>query len=234
MSEIRYKLTNQNMQTYHEFQWELGKKYVIENDKDALCGGGFFHFYCHPLLAILHNPIHIQLSNPRLFKAKVSGKNKTDGQLKEGWKKATLIEEIPIPEITIKQKIRYGILCVLEVYNENSFVEWANNWLSGKDRSRAAARASADAAVAAAQGTAAAAAAAYAAAAAAAQGTEAAAAAAYAAAAAQGTEAAAAAAYAAAAAQGTAAAYAAAMAADGAKNIYLIKIAEKAINDPNQ
>ena len=147
MSKIRYKLTNQNMQTYNEFQWELGKKYVIENDEDALCGEGFFHFYCHPLLAILHNSIHAQLPNPRLFKAKVSGKNKTDGQLKEGWKKATLIEEIPIPEITIKQKIRYGILCALEVYNENSFVEWANNWLSGKDRSRAAARASADAAV---------------------------------------------------------------------------------------
>ena len=130
---IRYKLTDNDMRT-NGFQWELNKDYEIKSKGGELCTSAYFHFYLHPLLAVLHNPNHANIGNPRIFKAEVGGESLTDGQMKEGWKKAKLIKEIPLPKITVEQKIKYGIYCALEVYKDESFVNWANNWLSGKDR----------------------------------------------------------------------------------------------------
>ena len=131
---IRYKLTDNDMKTNYGFQWELNKDYEIKSKGGELCTSAYFHFYLHPLLAVLHNPNHANIGNPRIFKAEVGGESLTDGQMKEGWKKAKLIKEIPLPKITVEQKIKYGIYCALEVYKDESFVNWANNWLSGKDR----------------------------------------------------------------------------------------------------
>ena len=41
-----------------------------------------------------------------------------------------LIKEIEVPNITLTQKIAFGILCALEVYKVEDFVKWANNWLN--------------------------------------------------------------------------------------------------------
>lgn len=46
-----------------------------------------------------------------------------------------LIEEIPVPKVSITQHVAFGILCTLKVYKEKTFVKWAEDWLSGKDRS---------------------------------------------------------------------------------------------------
>ena len=41
----KYKLTNKEMKTHKGFQWELGKKEVIEKKGNALCTDAVFHFY---------------------------------------------------------------------------------------------------------------------------------------------------------------------------------------------
>jgi len=42
-------------------------------------------------------------------------------------------------DIEVERKIEMGIKCALVVYTEESFVDWANSWLSGINRDRSAA-----------------------------------------------------------------------------------------------
>lgn len=135
-----FKLTDQNMQTYDGFQWELGKTYEASGKGD-LCGSGWLHAYEHPLLAILHNPIHAGIENPRLFRGVAEGKILRDGQMKLRAQWVTLLEEIPLPQITLEQKITYGIYVAQSVIGDLCPVwsEWAEKWLSGEDRSAGAA-----------------------------------------------------------------------------------------------
>ena len=136
-----YKLTDQNMQTYNGCKWVLGEEKTTSGEGE-LCGPGWLHCYSDPLLAVLLNPIHADYENPRLFRAHVGGTSKPDHGLKSGYTKMTLIEEIPVPAISTEQRVRFAILCAMKVYRNPGFVQWGENWLSGKDRSaEAAARA---------------------------------------------------------------------------------------------
>jgi hypothetical protein len=141
-----YKLTDKNMQTYNKFQYDLGKTYTTNGEGD-LCSRGWLHAYEHPLLAVLHNPIHGEFgSEMRLFEAEASGKIKRDGQMKLGCTELTLLKEIEIPKITTEQRIRYAILCAKKVYKNGKFTTWADRWISKEDRSERAAAAAARAA----------------------------------------------------------------------------------------
>jgi len=159
-----YKLTDPEMRSYGSYQWVLGKPRTFPGTGD-LCGPGWAHAYTHPLLAVLLNPIHANFPAYRLFEAEgVIGR--TDHGLKIGCSRLTLTKELPLPAVTTEQRVRFAIFCALAVYADPSFVAWAEAWLSGKDRSRAAAASAARAAEAAASAAAAAASAARAAAAA--------------------------------------------------------------------
>ena len=135
-----YKLTDQNMQTHGGCQWVLGEKKTTSGEGE-LCGPGWLHCYADPLLAVLLNPIHAYYENPRLFRARAGRKSKHDRGLKSGYTKMTLIEEIPVPAISTAQRVRFAILCAMKVYQDPGFVQWGENWLSGKDRSAEAAEA---------------------------------------------------------------------------------------------
>jgi len=130
------------MKTYNGFQWELNKTFKTSGDGE-LCGPGFLHSYEHPLLAIMHNPIHgeFDLKKARLFEAVAGGKIKKDGQMKMGSSELTLVKEIKIPKVTLEQRVAYVILCAKEVCKDEGWNLWANNWLSGKDRSEETAKA---------------------------------------------------------------------------------------------
>ena len=134
-----YKLTDQSMQTYNGFQWTMNNTETADGEGD-LCGPGFLHAYTDPLLAVLLNPIHAGIENPRLFRAEGTIK-KTDHGLKVGCMEMTLTEELPLPVITTTQWIAFGILCAKEVCKAAGWTRWAANWLSGKDRTAEAARA---------------------------------------------------------------------------------------------
>ena len=130
----KYKLTDQEMMTYDNCKWEIGQPKTTSG-KGNLCSPGFLHYYHSPLLAILLNIKHSNFSNPRLFEVKALGNHLNDKGLKGGCTKMTIIKELPIPQITINQRIAFGILCSLQVYSEKSYVEWAYNWLNNIDRS---------------------------------------------------------------------------------------------------
>jgi hypothetical protein len=139
-----YKLTDQKMQTHNGFQWVLGEWQEAKGDESQdLCSDGWLHCYSSPLLAVLHNPIHANIQNPRLFEIEVSGATKDDNGIKQGFRKMRLIKEMPKPEITTEQRVKYAILCAKDIYEDEDFNKWADNWLSGRSRSVGAAEAAA-------------------------------------------------------------------------------------------
>lgn len=174
-----YKLTDGEGKTFGGTQWGPGVSHSGTGE-GGLCGPGWIHAYEHPLIAVLMNPIHSNFKNPRLWEAE-GEVGLRDGQLKCGCATLTTIREIPLPKITAEMRARFAILCAKDVCACHAWNAWADKWISGEDRSAAAARAAADAAWKAADGAACAARAAAAAAAEAAEAAEAAAASAYAA-----------------------------------------------------
>ena len=42
--------------------------------------------------------------------------------------------ELPLPSVTVEQRVKFAILCAQFVCKKKSFNRWAENWLSGKDR----------------------------------------------------------------------------------------------------
>lgn len=140
MKTIKYKLTNQKLQTYKGFQWEVGKTVTVDGE-GKLCSEHKLHYYHNPLLAILLNPIHASISNPRLWEVECGEKGHIDDiGLKGGCNSMTIIREIEIPVITIINRIAFGILCSLEMRKELYFVTWANNWLNNTDRTYTSAK----------------------------------------------------------------------------------------------
>ena len=131
--KIAYKLTDSGMRTYYEFQWELGKWYETTGEGE-LCSPGWLHFYSDPLVGMFMNPAHANIKNPRLFRAEVEGKGLNDHGTNCGYSRAKLVEELPLPQISSVQWIRFAILCAKEVYKGKKWNKWADNWLSGKDR----------------------------------------------------------------------------------------------------
>ena len=147
-SKTCYKLTNQDMATHNGYKWEINKwRKVDAKDGDGnLCSGSFLHAYTDPVLAIFLNPIHANISNMRLFRAEGRGRFADDNGLKIGYSQMRLVEELPVKMPTTEQRVKFAILCAMEVYDHPDFLDWCHKWLIGEDRSRAAAWAAAEAA----------------------------------------------------------------------------------------
>jgi hypothetical protein len=144
---IRYKLTNQECKTFGGCEWKVGEWKEAEGEGSGnLCSNSWLHCYSDPILALLLNPIHAGVKNPRLWEVEVDGDCKTDRGLKEGWRRMRLVKEIPLPELSTEQRIYSAILCAKEVHPEPKWNTWADNWLSGVGRSRAAAACAANSA----------------------------------------------------------------------------------------
>jgi hypothetical protein len=132
-----YKLTDENDRTYNNTQWGENVTHTASGKGD-LCGPGWLHAYTNPLLAVLLNPIHAGFKSPHLWEAE--GRiYKTDKGLKVSTKKLATIRRMKLPPIYATQRIAFGILCAKKVYTDKKFVRWANEWLSGKNRSETAA-----------------------------------------------------------------------------------------------
>jgi hypothetical protein len=131
-----YKLTNAEGKTrpeqYNECQWGPGVTHC-GTGKGNLCSEGFIHAYEHPLLAVLLNSIHGNYENPILWECEGEVALR-EGQLKCGCVELTTVRHVELPVVTIEQSLKFGILCILEVCQKPQFVEWANKWLSGEDR----------------------------------------------------------------------------------------------------
>ena len=140
--QIKYKLTTQNLTTHNGFQWTKG---IVEyaDGSGALCSSGYLHYYHNPLLAAFLNPIHANISNPKLWIVKCEGQHLDDTGLKGGCTKMTLLKDIKMIEPTLNNRIAFGILCAMEVYKDETFQKWAQAWIDGTDRTEESANAAA-------------------------------------------------------------------------------------------
>ena len=129
-----YKLTTQSITTYNDYKWVVGK-WNTTSGKGELCGPGWLHHYSSPLIAILHNPIHADYTDPVLWFAEACGEHLDDRGVKGGSTKLRLLDRIPLPVFTDIQCVAYAIYCALEVYDDPQYIIWAMNYLSGADRS---------------------------------------------------------------------------------------------------
>jgi len=140
MMKLRYKLTDQNMQTRNGFQWKLGEWCEATGDiEQGLCSDAWLHCYSDPLLGLFLNPIYGGIVTPRIFEAEVSGTGISSYGLKEGYRKMKLVKELGTVTLTLTQRVAFGILCGKAVCRDKKWNKWADNWLSGKDRSTYAA-----------------------------------------------------------------------------------------------
>src|SRR3990167_10269807 len=133
-----YKLTDIKMKTQNDTLWGEGIEHTVTEEVNELCSGGVIHAYRSPLMAAMFNPIHAAIKNPLLWECETSEPVADDG-LKIGIKTCKTLKQIPLPEISTSARVRVAILCALKMYNEPSYTAWAEDWLSGKDRSESAA-----------------------------------------------------------------------------------------------
>ena len=139
---IAYKLTDQNHRTRNSKLFQLGVPVTVpaENNEWELCTNSWIHFYTDPLIAVLMNPAHANFRTPILWECKCEGEMLFE-PLKSGCKKLTVLKQLDIPDITLINRIAFGIFCTQEVYKNMVWNTWANNWLNNIDRSKTAAAA---------------------------------------------------------------------------------------------
>ena len=140
MKTTYYKLTDSSNQTKNFTRWGNNVTHSAKTLNPNLCSDGWIHFYKDPILAVLINPKHANFKNPNMWEAEVSeGVEELHEPLKSGARSLTAIKQVVIPTVTLTHKIAFGILCAKQVCRKTSFLLWADNWLSGADRSANAA-----------------------------------------------------------------------------------------------
>jgi len=136
-----YKLTDENDRTYSGCQWGEDVQHVTSGE-GQLCGDGWTHWYTDPLLAVLLNPIHADfaLATAHLWEGQGTI-GADDNGLKVGCTDGRTLRRVEMPRVTLEQRIRFGILCARVVYGGPGWNLWADEWLSGKDRTTTTAKA---------------------------------------------------------------------------------------------
>jgi hypothetical protein len=133
-----WKITDKQGQSKHETQWGEGVTHEADGDSDVLCNKHWLHCYTDPLQAAFFCRSHVLYPDVLLWEAEAEGKTLVQYD-KMGCAKLTTWHQVPMPEITPEQCVEIAIRCALAVCRESAFVTWAEDWLSGKDRSAAAA-----------------------------------------------------------------------------------------------
>lgn len=129
-----YKLTDSNHQTRGGCQWGTGVTHETDG-RGKLFGPGWIHVYTDPLLAVMIAPMHKVSHYTVMWECKCCGHIKTNDLMATGFTRVTTLRIVPSPVVTTAQRVRFGILAALMVYDDKYFVEWAYRWLNGLDRS---------------------------------------------------------------------------------------------------
>ena len=157
-----YKLTNKNGCTQGNTQWGIGVTHELKaTEKPRLCTKDVLHAYKNINLALLLNPNHANISNPKIWEAE--GKIVVEDYGKVGCFKLTTTKELSCPDWYIDDKkrrrvqVQFAVLCaesVLHIY-ENQYpddnrprkaIETAQNYLKKPSNAAAYAAKAANAA----------------------------------------------------------------------------------------
>ncbi len=133
-----YKLTDAHGCTRFRvdvLQWGEGVTNTCArpNDPPSLCSGTVIHAYESALVAMLMDPTNGQyLPNGRLWEAE--GVVAVRDLVKCGVRELTTTREIPLPVITMAQRVEVAMRCSLITDHDPTWVAWANGWLNGNIR----------------------------------------------------------------------------------------------------
>ena len=130
-----FKLTDSKGKTRNNTQWGENVSHTATGTDPNLCSDGWIHFYMDPQIAVVMNHRHANFKSPILWEAEAEGEVIHES-LKSGSKKLTTIKQIPLPEISLNQRIAFGIYCAKEVCKDEQWNGWADKWLSGEDRTQ--------------------------------------------------------------------------------------------------
>ena len=145
-----YKLTSLQSQTYNQTQWGENVTHELPvRDTYELCSYQVIHAYVSPELAVLMDPIQASLL-PHAILWEAEGDVVVNDGTKVGCTQLTTLAQIPVPTVTLEQRVIFALKCALHAYKEPSWVAWAQAWLANTNRDAAAADAAYAAAVAAA------------------------------------------------------------------------------------
>ena len=139
-SKVFYKLTDKDGRTKAAYtnalQWGVGISHAATGKAgQPLCSDGYIHCYDHPLVGVLRDCQDGRYGpGARMWECWGEGEFLAE-DLKCGFRRLTILREIPLPVVTPQQAVRWGILCSQEVYHEKSYVRWATGWLDGTERS---------------------------------------------------------------------------------------------------
>ena len=99
------KWVSEDMKTMNDTKWEVGvAKELPEKDDLELCEEGLFHYFRHPLLAVLLKDFYYCGCYRKLYQVKPEGKFVKDWDIC-GSTKLTLVKELRIPQVTYVQKV---------------------------------------------------------------------------------------------------------------------------------
>jgi len=146
---IGYKLVDQNFYSWRgrvgETRWGIGETVHPTGEGNEPCGPGVLHDYADPLLAVAMNPAHANIKNPRMLVLEHEVSPEGDGSKRWTTHSVKVLREEPLPEITANARVRWTILYAKSVLPDEAWTAswryWAEAWLSGTDRSSAAAEA---------------------------------------------------------------------------------------------
>lgn len=147
-----YKLTSKEGYTRpghsNQLKWSVGVTHTVPGDGVEIDTDEVIHAYEHPPVAAFVGPAHATFDPQTMRLWRCEGTIVArEGQLQCGTKALTVLEEIPLPTITTEQRIKIAILCSKQVCSIPQWTRWADQWLSGEDRSQEAAWAAARPAV---------------------------------------------------------------------------------------
>ena len=136
----KYKLTDQDGFTRrgqrNETLWGENVTHTAAGDVwcgvRRLCTEEVIHYYDSPLVARLMNPLHAKLKHPICWECR--GRRVAHDGTKGGCKTLTMIRQVPLPELTVEQRVEIGIRAALAVCDDPVWRTWATLWLSGENR----------------------------------------------------------------------------------------------------
>jgi len=138
----KYKLTDQQLRTYQDFQWEVGKWVKAPGPPNQpLCTNSWIHCYDSPEIAVYMNPLHADIDEPKCWRVEVRGPSLDDHGLKCGYREVRLLHEVPVPHINTEQRVEIAIRLVWPLSETRpKWQKWAADWLTGRDRTTVAAK----------------------------------------------------------------------------------------------
>jgi len=133
-----FKLTDSKFQTKNNTQWGDNVEHTAPGG-GPLCTATWLHAYTDPYIAVIMAPAHVEYDELVLWEAE--GAVGRDEGIKVGCTRLKTIKSIPLPKVTLEQRILFAIACARQVTTDEKWLAWADKWVSGEDRTRESAEA---------------------------------------------------------------------------------------------